>query len=141
MAGRKPSAMNQYLFHDLAAAHRTLHARLNDRLKSLGLQVESWRVLETLSAHDGFTMGDLADIVLMNPPTLTKLVDRMVATGLVQRTLSAEDLRRVHLVLTDAGMDLVARVRFHAEEQDRTIVERLGEENAQILRTALRSLA
>ena len=34
------------------------------------------------------TMGDLAELVLMNPPTLTKLVDRMVADGLVHRKIA-----------------------------------------------------
>ena len=77
------SAIGQYLFHDLAAAHRKLHVGLNEKLKGLGVQVETWRVLETLSADEGHTMGELAEIVLMNPPTLTKLVDRMVAHGLV----------------------------------------------------------
>ena len=136
-----PSAMYQYLLYDLAAAHRSLHAGLNDRLKQLGLQVESWRVLETLRHGQRHTMGQIADIVLMNPPTLTKLVDRMVANGLVQRVLADDDHRKVQLVLTDAGMELMSQVGEFALEQDREITDRLGEENTRALREALRSLA
>lgn len=133
--------IGQYLLYDLAAAHRKLHTGLNAKLKGLGVQVEVWRVLETLDSGEHYTMGELAGIVLMNPPTLTKLVDRMVANGLVHRQLAPEDQRRVRLVLTDAGLELVGEVRRQVEVQNEDIVERLGEENARIVQEALRSLS
>ena len=138
---KTPHAISRYLFHDLAAAHRRLYVGLNDKLKAHGIQVEMWRVLETLSSEDGHTMGELATIVLMNPPTLTKLVDRMVANGLVHRQLAPEDHRRIQLALTDAGRDLVERVRHHARAQHEDIVERIGEERARIVQEALRALS
>ena len=133
--------IGQYLLYELAAAHRKLHTSLNHRLKELDVQVETWRVLETLSADEGLTMGELAEIVLMNPPTLTKLADRMVANGLVHRQLAPEDHRRVRLVLTDAGRKVVGRVRRHVEAQHEDILKRLGEENARIVQEALRTLS
>ena len=139
--GKTRYAISRYLFHDLAAAHRKQHARLNEKLKDLGVQVEAWRVLETLGSEEGRTMGELAEIVLMNPPTLTKLVDRMVANGLVQRQLAPEDHRRVQLVLTNAGVELIGKVRRHVVAQNEDILERLGEENARIVREALRNLS
>ena len=134
-------AISRFLFYDLAAAHRKLHVSLNNRLKELDVQVETWRVLETLSSDEGLTMGELAEIVLMNPPTLTKLVDRMVANGLVHRQLAPEDHRRVHLVLTNVGLELIGKVRRHVEAQHEDILERLGEENARIVQEALRTLS
>ena len=111
------------------------------KLRSLGVQVETWRVLETLDSDAHHTMGELAEIVLMNPPTLTKLVDRMVANGLVHRQLAPEDHRRVRLVLTDAGLELVEKIRHQVEVQNEDIVERLGKENAKLVQEALRSLS
>lgn len=139
--GKARYAISQYLFYDLAAAHRRLHTRLNEKLKDLGIQVETWRVLETLGSEEGRTMGELAEIVLMNPPTLTKLVDRMVANGLVQRQLAPEDHRRVQLVLTNAGVELIGEVRRQMDAQNEDILERLGEENARIVQEALRTLS
>ena len=85
-------------------------------------------------------MSELAEIVLMNPPTLTKLVDRMVADGLVQRQLSAEDHRRIHLALTDLGVDICDQIVEHVEAQDDQIIEAIGAEKAQLLREALETL-
>ena len=139
--GKAHHSISRYLFYDLAAAHRKLHASLNNRLKELNVQVETWRVLETLSSDEGQTMGELAEIVLMNPPTLTKLVDRMVANGLVHRQLAPEDHRRVQLVLTNTGLELIGKVRRHVEAQHEDILRRLGEENARIVQKALRTLS
>ncbi len=86
-------------------------------------------------------MRELAEIVLMNPPTLTKLVDRMVADGLVQRQLSAEDQRRVQLALTDLGVTVADKIALHVEAQNDWIIEKIGSEKAQILREALDTLA
>lgn len=134
-------AISQYLFYDLAAAHRNLHARLSEKLKDLGVQVEMWRVLETLGSDEGRTMGELAEIVLLNPPTLTKMVDRMVANALVQRQPAPEDHRRVQLLLTKAGVKLIGEIRRHVDAENEEILERLGEENARILQDALRALS
>ena len=134
-------AIGRFLFHDLAAAHRKLYVSLNSRLKELNVRVETWRVLETLSSREKKTMSEVAEIVLMNPPTLTKLVDRLVADGLVHRQLAPEDHRRVHLALTKVGWQLIEKVRLHVEAQHEDILERLGEDNARIVQKALRTLS
>ncbi len=129
-----------YLSYTLAAAHRNVHQSLGMKLKELGIQVEAWRILEVLSAEEDHTMGELAEVVLMNPPTLTKLVDRMVSNGLVHRQVSQADHRRVQLALTNLGRDQVEKLRKFANAQNDEILEKLGPAKAQILTEALRSL-
>ncbi|WP_136661617.1 MarR family transcriptional regulator [Nitratireductor sp. XY-223] len=135
------SPVSAYLSYSLAAAHRKLSVELNRELKKMGVQIETWLVLQTLQTGEGYTMTELAGIVLMNPPTLTKLVDRMVAEGLVQRQLDVEDNRRVQLVLTDLGMDVCQKVTEHVEAQNDMIVRTIGEEKAVLLREVLETLA
>ncbi|MCY3857260.1 MAG: helix-turn-helix domain-containing protein [Rhodospirillales bacterium] len=53
--------------------------------------METWRGLETLSSDEKRTMGELAEVVLLSPPTLSKLVDRVVANGLVHGQPSSKD--------------------------------------------------
>lgn len=132
--------IENYLSYSLAAAHRSVHLSLTNRLKALGVQVETWRILEVLDAEEGRTMGELAGIVLMNPPALTKLVDKMVADGLAHRQVAPEDHRRVNLLLTEMGRVLVARVRQHATEQNEEFMRKLGPEKVQALQEVLRAL-
>ena len=136
----KSNPISGYLSYALAAAHRNVHLNLTRQLKELGVQIETWRILETLNDDQGYTMGQLAEIVLMNPPALTKLVDRMVSDGLVQRKISDEDQRSIKLILTDVGLDMVAKIRHHVEDEDRIMLSRLGPRKAKQLQQALRIL-
>ncbi len=129
--------LDKYFSYAVASAHRKLHTSLNRQLRAFGVQVETWRILETLNQTDGLTMSELAEIVLMNPPALTKMVDRMVADGLVQRQIGREDQRRVTLVLTDMGIELVLNVRTLVDEQNAAIVAQLGPQKVKLIHEAL----
>ncbi len=135
-----PLPLDKYFSYAVASTHRKLHLNLAKQLHSFGIQVETWRILETLDQTDNLTMSGLAKIVLMNPPALTKMVDRMVADGLVQRQISREDQRRITLVLTDMGLDLVQNVRQPAIKQNVAVVEQLGHEKAKLIHEALETL-
>ncbi len=119
--------IESYISYTLAAAHRAVHQSLTSALKDHGVQVEMWRVLETLDSQSGLTMGELAKVVLMNPPTLTKMVDRMVMDGLVHRQIGKSDQRQVNLMLTDLGRKRMAQIRDVVQSQDDAICNLLGE--------------
>lgn len=138
---RNEAGVTGYLAYALAAAHRAVHQELSQLLKEEGVQVEVWRIMEAIDSEQTITMGRLAELVLLAPPTLTKIVDRMVADGLVQRQISASDHRRVHLVLSALGEHKRDRVRRFAHEQEAALLHSLGPENARLLHDALASLA
>ena len=92
--------IQNHIAYALAQANRGVHLRFGELLKAEGIQVEHWRILEVLSDESGRSMGELAEAVLMNHPALTKMIDRMVAAGIVHRSLDPADNRRV-LVFCD----------------------------------------
>ncbi|MBL4767583.1 MAG: winged helix-turn-helix transcriptional regulator [Rhodobacteraceae bacterium] len=135
-----PFPIANYLSHSLAAAHRNVHQCLNAKLKELGIKVEAWRVLEVLSAEEEYTMGELAEVVLINPPTLTKLVDRMVSDGLVHRQIVQPDHHRVQLALASLGRSQVEKLRKFADAQNDELLKKLGPSKIQLLKEALETL-
>ncbi len=118
--------ISDHLAYLVAHAHRKLHGALEREFHAEGLSVEQWRMLEILSDGVGRSMGEMAELVLMNHPTLTKMTDRMVARGLVHRTPDPEDQRRVLVYMTDLGLDLVERLRGRTYDQDTALEEHLG---------------
>ncbi len=121
------------LSYVLAAAHRSVNTSLGERLKKHTIKIEAWRVLECLDADQRLTMGDLAKRALINPPTLSKLVDRMVSDGLVHRQIGTEDHRQINLLLTDLGRVRMVQIRKDVEEQDRVLSDRLDENEGALL--------
>lgn len=105
----------------LAQANRLVSAALERLLAAEGAQIEHWRVLEVLSDEQGCSMGELAQLVLMNHPALTKLTDRMVSRGWVHRAADPADSRRVLVFITDAGLEFVTRLRARVAEYQESI--------------------
>ena len=133
--------MNNLVSYALAAAHRRVSASLNARLRKHGIQIEAWRLLEALDSGQRFTMGELADIVLMNPPTLTKLVDRMVSDGLVHRQVAQNDHRKINVLPAPLGRKRMMQIREEIEEEDATILRQLGESDSQKLISLLQGIS
>lgn len=134
------SPMNNFVSYALAAAHRRINASLTARLRKHDIQIEGWRLLEALDSGQRYTMGELAEIVLMNPPTLTKLVDRMVSDGLVHRQVAQNDHRKINVLPTPLGLKRMLQIRAEIEDQDASILRQLGERESQKLITLLQGL-
>ena len=66
-------------------------------------RLDEWAVLAVLSDDVGHQMSQIAELTHTPPPTMTKLVDRMVASGLVYRRTDTVDRRRVFAFSTARG--------------------------------------
>ena len=91
-----------------------------DELRRRGASLPVWRVLAALLARPGETVTGLAEACLLQQPTMTKLLDRMVRDGLVTREQDARDRRVVRVALTPEGEAraaelAVAAARYEAE--------------------------
>ncbi|MER5430583.1 MarR family transcriptional regulator [Streptomyces sp. NPDC002588] len=115
-----PSEASPDLAHLLSHAERRLGRRLSALLAQEGCSVEEWRVLSIAADGHGHPMTEIADHALMPAPSLTKLVDRMVAGNLVHRRPDPADRRRVLLYLTPRGRILHDRAakRVHADQSE-----------------------
>ncbi len=137
---KQQTPFDGYISYALAAAHRSVTQSLTARLKKHGVQIEAWRIMESLDGDARLTMGALARLVLINPPTLSKLVDRMVSDGLVHRQAAQGDQRQVNLLLTDLGRLRMLQIRRDVEEQDAFLAQQLDEDDGDQLITLLSKL-
>lgn len=89
-------------------AHAVMMRRLErDLLNEHGIPLAWYDVLVQLAEAPGrrLRMTELADRVLLSRSGLTRLVDRLTATGLVSRQADPSDARGTFTVLTDAGYE------------------------------------
>lgn len=77
------------LAHQLSRAERLLTGRISAILAREECTVEEWRVLKFLSDGHGHVMTEVADFAMLPVSTVTDLVDRMTAEGLLHRRESS----------------------------------------------------
>ena len=124
----------------IAGVNRRLDLAVEARLKPAGVRIEQYRLMESLARRDGQSMGELAPHVFVDLPTLTKIVDRMVAAALVYRAPDARDRRRVLVFLSDNGRRYLEELRPLVEGERKTVVDGLSAGEADQLSGLLRDI-
>ncbi|ANE82500.1 MarR family transcriptional regulator [Mycobacterium adipatum] len=102
--------------------------------------IEGWRVLGALRGGEGFTMSEMSTAMAIPPPTLTRIVDKLVDGGFVLRRVDATDRRRVLIYLSARGKSKVRRLARQEAAMKATLTEEFGEDNAiALIRTLARA--
>ena len=87
-----------------------LRSEMLRRLKPFGLTPEQWSVLNRLAEQDGISQRELAERTFKDQPTTARLLDKLMALGLVRRDDSASDRRAFVIAITAAGRELRERI-------------------------------
>jgi len=75
------------------------------------------RVLHILEHHDGINLRALAESLASTPPSTSRLCDRLVAAGFVERVTGVQDRREVRLHLSSRGRAFLADLRARREKE------------------------
>lgn len=117
----EPAFANTLLPYLLARASHVVSAAFYARLKRDGIPVRRWRLLGLLWDGDALSIGALSRGILIEQSSTTRLVDRAVADGLVEKREDAHDRRRVLVTITPKGRRYIASVVADARRADDAI--------------------
>jgi MarR family transcriptional regulator, organic hydroperoxide resistance regulator len=109
-------ALDDQLCFALYAASRAVTARYRPMLEELGLTYPQYLVMMLLWEQDNQTVGQLGSRLALDSGTLSPLLKRLTAAGLVSRHRRVEDERSVSIALTDADRALQERSYRISEE-------------------------
>ena len=109
MTDFNPLALENQLCFPLYAASKEITRRYKPFLDPLGLTYTQYVAMMVLWEHDGITVGELGSKLYLDSATLTPLLKRLEAHGVVRRERSHEDERAVIVTLTDEGRALRER--------------------------------
>jgi DNA-binding MarR family transcriptional regulator len=135
------------LANDAWEALLSAHARLMKQFAAeeiwQDLSMREYDVLYTLSKRgEPIRPGELHRRVLLSQPALSRMVDRLVARGLVHRCADPADGRGVRLSLTEAGRAKQREIgRRHARSVARAVTAELGTDELRRLATICWKLA
>lgn len=103
--------------------------------------IDGWRVLGALRSGDGYTMSDISSAMAIPPPSLTRIVDKLVDGGFVLRRVDPMDRRRVLVYLSARGKAKVRKLVRQEALVKSTLIEEFGEDTAVNLVRSLARLA
>jgi MarR family transcriptional regulator, transcriptional regulator for hemolysin len=114
MAARiTPNREFAFTLNDVA---RLLRTYADHRAAAFGITRAQWAVMARLDRQEGLKQSELAEMLDLQPITLTRLLDRLGDSGLIERRPDPRDRRAKRLFLTPAARPLLERLGGLAEE-------------------------
>jgi DNA-binding MarR family transcriptional regulator len=136
-----PAVATQRLAQLLSQAEHGVTRQLGRVLDEEGCSVEEWRALVLLADGVSHSMSEVAEFALLPAPTLTRLIDRMVADNLAYRTVDPQDRRRVLVHITPRGRALRKRLAGRIESSQAAILAEADPDDVAQLAALLSDLA
>lgn len=121
-----------FLLNDAARLYRRA---FNARIRDEGFTALQWRLMVYLNRYPGIRQGPVADLIEVEPITLSRMVDRLVDSGFVERHADPADRRAWQLHLTARAEDLLEHVRPVGAELNELACDGLSEDERNTLFT------
>jgi len=117
-----PRSLNREFAFTLNDVAPMLRTYADHKASQFGITRAQWVVLVRLDRFEGLKQSELAEMLDLQPITLTRLLDRLCENGLIERRADPNDRRAKRLYLTP---------------QARPLLERLGDLGEELMNTAL----
>ncbi len=126
---------DRLLSHLLARASHDISRNYLQVVRERGFTARQWRLLGCLWDEKSLTLTELSQVIFCSQSTTTRLVDRLLELGLLQKQVDAIDRRKFHVSLTEKGREFISDLVDFAEATEREIIQILGADRAaQIMR-------
>ncbi|AZE56206.1 Homoprotocatechuate degradative operon repressor [Pseudomonas synxantha] len=109
-------------------------------LNEHGLTEQQWRIIRILEQHGELEIYQLAELACILKPSMTGVLVRMEAAGMVHRRKAEQDQRRVLITLADKGKASFESMSQCMEANYQRLQDQFGEEKFQTLLGLLEDL-
>src|SRR5471032_3065296 len=114
---------------------RMLRTYADQRARQFGISRAQWAVLVRIDRTEGLKQSELAEILDLQPISLTRLLDRLAESGLIERRADPNDRRANRLFLKPAARPLLAKLAKLGTDMMATVLEGLdAKSNERLLR-------
>lgn len=109
--GSEHFRVNNYPFYLLNRLASRYNVVIESELRTIGIDIPTWRVLMVLGEAEPQPVGRLAKLTVINISTMMRIVERMQKAGLIDTLPSASDGRVTTLAMTPLGRKKLTAAR------------------------------
>jgi MarR family transcriptional regulator, transcriptional regulator for hemolysin len=124
----------------LGELQRLLRAYADKEAARFGITRAQWAVLAKVERSEGMKQTELAELLEMQPITLTRLIDKLCDAGWIERRSDAADRRVNRLYLRKAGRALLGRINGLRSELTATALDGINPADAHRLLSQLEQI-
>lgn len=129
------SELSSSLRSVVSALHKGLRKQISPERTYSMTEIET---IAHLARNSSLLPSELAALTKVRTQSMSQILKEMEAQGIVQRTPSVNDKRKVYISLTPNGMELVKKAQYHKDEWLKGVIEQsLSDSERELLKRAL----
>jgi MarR family transcriptional regulator for hemolysin len=128
-----PRSLNREFAFTVSDVGRMLRTYADHKAGQLGITRAQWVVLARLDRFEGLKQSELAEMLDLQPISLTRLLDRLCGSGLIERRPDPNDRRAKRLFLTPAARPMLERLGDLGETMMETALAGVGRETVELM--------
>ncbi|SHF45237.1 MarR family winged helix-turn-helix transcriptional regulator [Chryseobacterium sp. OV279] len=131
--------LNSIIFYNIDKAIRSYRNYAQRQLKANGftITIDQWLIIKAVLENPGITQNEIGDLVFKDNASVTRIIDLMVKSAYVIRTIHSEDRRKTNLEVTESGIKIIKDVQKLVEGNRKTALQNVSKEEMEIMNNAL----
>lgn len=136
--GKQAPLLEQCALFDLHRASRVLTTLYNAHLRETGMTMALFTLLRNIAALSPAGVSQIADAMLMDRTSVTRLIDPLIKSGYLTSEPGLEDRRVRNISITPAGLEALERSRGAWQAAQQELFDIIGADQWMVMRRALR---
>lgn len=131
--------LDSIIFYNIDKAIRAYRNYAQRQLKINGftITIDQWLIIKAILENPGITQNEIGNLVFKDNASVTRIIDLLVKSEYIIRTVHSKDRRKTNLEITDLGKKIIQDVQ-KIVEQNRTIaLKGISKEELHIMNKAL----
>jgi len=131
--------LDSIIFYNIDKAIRAYRNYAQRQLKLHGftITIDQWLIIKAILENPEITQNEIGNLVFKDNASVTRIIDLLVKSEYVIRTVHANDRRKTHLEVTESGLKIIKDVQKIVEDNRKTALEGISKEDLQIMNNVL----
>lgn len=131
--------LNSIIFYNIDKAIRAYRnfAQRQLKLQGFAITIDQWLIIKAILENPEITQNEIGNLVFKDNASVTRIIDLLVKSEYVIRTIHAKDRRKTNLEVTESGLKIINDVQKVIENNRKTALHGISEKELQIMNNAL----
>lgn len=128
--------------HEIIRTGHWITDSISKELKEFGIYEPQYNVLRILQSEKGspISVNAILDQMVQRSSNVTRIVDKLALKGLVERTISLEDRRKMDILITEEGENLLQQLDAKVKEFHQPMMDKLNQKEQEVLTELIKKL-
>lgn len=131
--------LNSIIFYNIDKAIRSYRnfAQRQLKLHGFNITVDQWLIIKAILENPGITQNEISDLVFKDNASVTRMIELLVKSEFITRTVHSADRRKTNLEVTVSGKEMIEKVQKLIENNRDVALENVSKSELETMNAAL----